>query len=81
MEEFIVQFDTRFKTKKALPTGFSAQDFAEDLFKFVHGTLIPKYGLEAYDSDQAPKYSYHKHVSTNRDACEGCIATAQDGEN
>lgn len=76
-----VQFDVRFKAKGKLPPSFNAEAMAEDLFKFMHGTLLPKYGIEAEDSVESNKFKYHKHESTDYDACSGCITTAQDGEN
>jgi hypothetical protein len=55
--------------------------FEYDLYKFVHGTLIPKYGLtKAHDSQQANRFTKHIHSSTPHEACQGCIIAAQDEE-
>jgi hypothetical protein len=63
-----------------LPSGFDFEIFAEDLFKFVHGTLIPKYELNALNKFEAKPFKYEQHISTKYDACPACIQTAQDGE-
>jgi hypothetical protein len=63
-----------------LPSGFNFDDFSNDLFKFVHGTLIPKHDVQAKNMFEAKPFTYERHCSTQFDACPSCIQTAQDGE-
>lgn len=79
----IYQWNVRVEIPEGsdVPSGFDFQVFSEDLFKYVHGTLIPKYGINALNKFEANQFKYEHHISTDYDACPSCIQTAQDGEN
>jgi hypothetical protein len=78
----IYQWNVRVEIPEgtSLPSGFDFEIFAEDLFKYVHGTLIPKHEIVAFDMYNSKPFRYEHHCSTRMDACPGCIQTAQDGE-
>jgi hypothetical protein len=79
----IYQWNVRVEIPEGadLPSGFDFEIFSEDLFKYVHGTLIPKHGVTALNMYQSKPFRYEHHHSTQFDACPSCINTAQDGEN
>lgn len=78
----IIQVNARVEIEGRVPSQMDWDSFEYDIYKFIHGTLIPKYGLtRAHDSQQANRFTKHIHTSTDYEACNGCVQAAQDGEN
>lgn len=78
----IFQWNVRIEVPDGaiLPADFDFDLLSDDLFKFIHGTLIPKYEMVAKNKFEVKPFTYEQHVSTQFDACPSCIRTAQDGE-